>query len=127
MKLTSLFATAATVTVASLVAIADLPAHFIGASSLQAVAAENPIEQMSGQEKIDMLLKNKGQFGSGDLMRRMFFADLSPIAVQPGGAGMVVNLYNAENNVTIAYCADYDVVVNIGEGRITAFAPEDVR
>jgi hypothetical protein len=78
-------------------------------------------------QKIEMLTKHKGMFGSGDELRRYFFGDLEPISVQPGGAGMVVNLYNKANNTTFAYCATYDVVVAIKEGKITAFAPNEVK
>lgn len=49
-----------------------------------------------------MLTKHKGMFGSIDELRRYFFGDLEPISVQPGGAGMVVNLYNKANNTTFA-------------------------
>ncbi|MDM9382819.1 hypothetical protein QUB80_19180 [Chlorogloeopsis sp. ULAP01] len=82
---------------------------------------------LTTQQKIDTLIKSKGQFGSGDQMRRYFFGDLEPIAVQPGGAGMVVNLYNKANNVTISYCVTYDVVVALKKGKITAFAPNEVK
>jgi hypothetical protein len=78
-------------------------------------------------KKIEMLTKHKGMFGSGDELRRYFFGDLEPIAVQPGGAGMVVNLYNKANNTTFAYCATYDVVVAIKKGKVTAFAPSEVK
>jgi hypothetical protein len=78
-------------------------------------------------QKIEMLTKHKGMFGSGDELRRYFFGDLEPISVQPGGAGMVVNLYNKANNTTFAYCATYDVVVAIKEGKITAFEPNEVK
>ncbi len=78
-------------------------------------------------QKITMLNKHKGVFGSGDELRRYFFGDLEPISVQPGGAGMVVNLYNKANDVTFAYCATYDVVVAIKQGKITAFDPSEVK
>ncbi|NJL62022.1 MAG: hypothetical protein HC903_09555 [Methylacidiphilales bacterium] len=78
-------------------------------------------------QKIAMLTKHKGMFGSGDELRRYFFGDLEPISVQPGGAGMVVNLYNKANNTTFAYCATYDVVVAVKAGKVTAFAPGEVK
>jgi len=81
----------------------------------------------STQEKIAMITKNKGQIGSGDQLRRFFYGDLEPIGVQPGGAGMVVNLYNKANNVTFSYCATYDVVVAVKTGRVVAFAPSEVK
>lgn len=88
-----------------------------------AVAAQLP----SPQQQIELITKNKGQFGSGDQLRRFFFGDLLPISVQPGGAGMVVNLYNKANNVTFAYCATFDVVVAVRKGRVTAFPANEVK
>lgn len=134
MKFTSsLVVTAA---LASIVTVWDLPVQAINPGLVQASAQE--VKQMQKpemtdatgltvQKKIAMLIKNKGQFGSGDQMRRFFFGDLEPIAVQPGGAGMVVNLYNKANNVTIAYCATYDVVVNLKQGKIARFQPSEVK
>ncbi|BAZ40931.1 hypothetical protein NIES4101_68930 [Calothrix sp. NIES-4101] len=129
MKFNSLLAT---ITLASMVAIWDAPVKLINSSLTQASAQEMKQEMkdatgLKAQQKIDMLIKSKGQFGSGDQLRRYFFGDLEPLAVQPGGAGMVVNLYNKANNVTISYCATYDVVVAVKKGRITAFAPSEVK
>ncbi|MEA5571367.1 hypothetical protein [Calothrix sp. UHCC 0171] len=129
MKFNSLLAT---ITLASMVTIWDAPIKLINPSLAQASAQEMKQEMkdvtgLKAQQKIDMLIKSKGQFGSGDQLRRYFFGDLEPIAVQPGGAGMVVNLYNKANNVTISYCATYDVVVAVKKGRITAFAPSEVK
>ncbi|MBK1989359.1 hypothetical protein A0J48_017765 [Sphaerospermopsis aphanizomenoides BCCUSP55] len=126
----------ATVALAGIVTVWDAPLKAINPSLAQVSAQE--VKQMqkaemkdstglSAQQKIEMLMKNKGQFGSGDQLRRFFFGDLEPIAVQPGGAGMVVNLYNKANNVTIAYCATYDVVVNIKEGKVSRFQPSEVK
>ncbi len=84
-------------------------------------------EGLSVQEKIALVTKNKGQIGGGDQLRRFFYADLEPLGVQPGGAGMVVNLYNKANNVTFSYCATYDVVVAVKKGRITAFPANEVK
>lgn len=92
-----------------------------------AIAAEAKQSGPSVQEKITMITKNKGQIGSGDQLRRFFYGDLEPISVQPGGAGMVVNLYNKTNNVTFAYCATYDVVVAIKKGKVTAFLASEVK
>lgn len=82
---------------------------------------------LSIQQKLDLLTQNKGKFGSGDALRRFFFGDLEPIGVQPGGAGMVVNLYNKANDMTFSYCATYDVVVAQKPGRVTAFDPNEVK
>jgi hypothetical protein len=60
-------------------------------------------------------------------MRRFFFGDLEPLAVQLGGAGIVVNLYNKANGVTFDYCATYDVVVAIKQSKVTAFTPDKVK
>lgn len=83
--------------------------------------------KMTPEEQIFMIIKSKGQFGSGDQLRRYFFGDLEPIAVQPGGAGMVVNLYNKANDVTFAYCATYDVIVAVKKGKVTAFLASEVK
>lgn len=82
---------------------------------------------LSVQQEIAMIIKTKGQFGSGDQLRRYFFGDLEPIGVQPGGANMVVNLYNKANDVTFAYCATYDVIVAVKPGRVTTFLASEVK
>jgi hypothetical protein len=92
-----------------------------------AIAAEMKQSGPTVQQKLDMLIKNKGQIGSGDQLRRFFYGDLEPIAVQPGGAGMVVNLYNKANDVTFSYCATYDVVVAVKKGRVNAFLASEVK
>lgn len=92
-----------------------------------ATAAEAKQSGPTAQEKIALITKNKGQIGSGDQLRRFFYGDLEPIAVQPGGAGMVVNLYNKANDVTFAYCATYDVVVAVKKGKVTAFLASEVK
>jgi hypothetical protein len=79
-------------------------------------SAETKQSGPSVQEKIDMIAKNKGQIGSGDQLRRFFYGDLEPVGIQPGGAGMVVNLYNKANDVTFSYCSTYDVVVAVKKG-----------
>lgn len=96
-------------------------------SAQEMKAATKMDAKMTPQEQISMLIKSKGQFGSGDQLRRYFFGDLEPIAVQPGGAGMVVNLYNKANDVTFAYCATYDVIVAVKKGRVTAFVASEVK
>ncbi|WP_414575383.1 hypothetical protein [Anabaena sp. CCY 9402-a] len=116
------------VALAGMLTVFDIPLQAINPTWVQASAAEmKDATGLTAQQKIDLLMKNKGQFGSGDQLRRFFFGDLEPIGVQPGGAGMVVNLYNKANNVTISYCATYDVVVAVKKGKIKAFAPEEVK
>ncbi|BAY14011.1 hypothetical protein [Calothrix sp. NIES-2098] len=106
----------------------DAPLKAINPLLVQASAAEaKDATGLTAQQKIEYLGKHKGEFGSGDALRRYFFGDLEPIAVQPGGAGMVVNLYNKTNDVTIAYCTTYDVVVAIKKGKITKFAANEVK
>lgn len=99
--------------------------HPLSVSS--ATAAEAKQAGPSAQEKIDLVTKNKGQIGSGDQLRRFFYGDLEPIAVQPGGAGRVVNLYNKANDVTFSYCATYDVVVAVKKGRVAMFLANEVK
>ncbi|MBD2448016.1 hypothetical protein H6G76_12735 [Nostoc sp. FACHB-152] len=116
------------VALAGLLTVWDVPLQAVNPSLVQVSAAEKKdATGLTVQQKIDLLSKNKGQFGSGDQLRRFFFGDLEPLAVQPGGAGMVVNLYNKTNNVTIAYCATYDVVVAVKKGKIKEFAADEVK
>ncbi len=126
MKLTS--SLLATTALAGILTVGNIPLQFVNPSLVQASAAEKKdATGLNTQQKIDMLIKNKGQFGSGDQLRRFFFGDIETIAVQPGGGGMVFNLYNKANDVTIAYCATYDVVVAVKKGKITKFAPSEVK
>jgi hypothetical protein len=122
MKLTSFLLTS--VALVGMVTVWDAPLKAINPQLVQASAQEMT---MTPQTKIDLITKNKGQIGGGDQLRRFFYGDLEPIAVQPGGAGMVVNLYNKANNVTFAYCATYDVVVAVKMGRVTAFPASEVK
>jgi hypothetical protein len=120
MKLTSLLLTS--VALVGLVTVWDAPLKAINPHLVQASA-----EEITTQQKIELITKNKGQIGSGDQLRRFFYGDLEPIAVQPGGAGMVVNLYNKANNVTFAYCATYDVVVAVKQGKVSTFLASEVK
>lgn len=113
---------------AGMVAIADLVPSVSGLSSAPAIAQTmNDATGLSSTQKIAMLTKTKGQFGSGDQLRRFFFGDLEPLGVQPGGAGMVVNLYNKATNTTFAYCATYDVIVAVQTGRVAQFPAAAVK
>ncbi|HZG40788.1 MAG TPA: hypothetical protein VEZ50_19090 [Nodosilinea sp.] len=103
-------------------------------TGLLSIAAINPARAqetdatgLTGPQQVAFVQEHRGQFGGGDQLRRFFFGDLEPISVQPGGAGMVVNLYNKATDTTFAYCATFDVVVAIGTGRIMAFPDSDVR
>ncbi|MEB3309465.1 MAG: hypothetical protein VKJ02_04480 [Snowella sp.] len=92
-----------------------------------AIAEEMGKPGMTAQQKIEIVTKNKGQIGGGDQLRRFFFGDLLPLGVQPGGAGMVVNLYNKANDVTFSYCATYDVVVAVKKGKVPMFPANEVK
>jgi hypothetical protein len=121
MKLTSLLTSAAML---GLLTVGHVtPRTFTPSIGIVASAAESP----SVKEKISLITKNKGQIGGGDQLRRFFYGDLEPLGVQPGGAGMVVNLYNKANNVTFSYCATYDVVVAVKKGKITMFLASEVK
>lgn len=125
MKLASLLTGVAMV---GLVTVGNLSLKTFNPSKIEtAIAAETKQSGPSVQEKIGMITKNKGQIGSGDQLRRFFYGDLEPIGIQPGGAGMVVNLYNKANDVTFSYCATYDVVVAVKKGKVVAFAPAEVK
>ena len=77
--------------------------------------------------KLALLRKLRDELGSGDTIRRLFFGDLEPIALQPGGADTVVHLYNKANDVTIAYCTSYDVFLAARPGRVTEFDPAEIK
>jgi hypothetical protein len=137
MKRSSLFATVALVGLATAL---NLPGQFVNPASVSANAmpqsnltlAQTAPETkdatgLTAAQKIEKVTKNKGQFGGGDQLRRFFFGDLEPLAVQPGGAGMVVNLYNKATDTTFAYCATFDVVVAVKAGRVAQFAPSEVK
>jgi hypothetical protein len=125
MKFASLLTSMALV---GLVTVWDAPLKVINPQLVQASAQEmKDATGLSAQKKIELVTKNKGQFGGGDQLRRFFFGDLEPLAVQPGGAGMVVNLYNKANDVTFAYCATYDVVVAVKQGKVTKFLASEVK
>jgi hypothetical protein len=154
MNRSSVFATIALVGFATTL---NLPAQLLNPASLNAIAADATTQKringtldqeyvmpsqapvitataemkdatgLTVQQKIAKVTQNKGQFGGGDQLRRFFFGDLEPLSVQPGGAGMVVNLYNKATNTTFAYCATFDVVVAVKSGKVMRFAPEEVK
>jgi hypothetical protein len=115
-------------TLASIFAVWDIPTKIVNPNSTTVSAQQmKDVTGMTPQQHIEMITKNKGQFGSADVMRRFFFGDLEPIGIQAGGAGMVVNLYNKKNDVTFSYCSTYDVVVAVKKGKIAKFSPEEVK
>jgi hypothetical protein len=124
LKLKSLSPLFAPLALASIISVGDVAVHsFLPQFQNTAIAAP----EMTVQQKIDIISKSKGQVGSGDQLRRFFYGDLLPLGVQPGGAGMVVNLYNKANDVTFSYCATYDVVVAVKKGRVPMFAANEVK
>jgi hypothetical protein len=124
LKLKSLIPLFAPLALASVISVGDIAVHsFLPELQNTAIAAP----EMTVPQKIESISKNKGQIGSGDQLRRFFFGDLLPLGVQPGGAGMVVNLYNKANDVTFSYCATYDVVVGVKKGRVPMFAANEVK
>lgn len=120
MKLAPLVTTAALVV---FLTVWEAPLKVINPSLVQASAQE-----LSATQRIELVTKNKGQIGgSGDQLRRFFFADLEPIGIQPGGVGHVVNLYNKANDFTFSYCSTYDVIVAVKKGRIAKFEANEVK
>jgi hypothetical protein len=128
-KLTAFITTASAVAIlAGTMTVLD--SSLKGVQSQPAQASMQTMKDATGltiSQKIAKLTEHKGQFGSGDELRRYFFGDLEPIGIQPGGAGMVVNLYNKANNLTVSYCATYDVIVAIKSGRVSQFSPNEVK
>jgi hypothetical protein len=108
--------------------LSGIPTNLISPqSNLVRAEAKADATGLTLAQKIEFLTKEKGNFGSGDALRRFFFGDLEPIGIQKGGAGMVVNLYNKTNNYTFSYCATYDVVVGIRKGKVTVFPAAEVK
>jgi hypothetical protein len=124
MKLTSLLATTIVIS-GTAVSITSLPAF--NPNSFQASAQSMSASPSESQGKIDQILAIKGKPGSGDLLRKLYPKDLSPIGIQAGGAGMVVNLYSKKDNTTLSLCTVYDVVVAAKKGRIAKFNPSEVK
>lgn len=124
LKLKSLSPLFAPLALASVISLGDMAVHsFVPQLQPSAIASA----EMSPTEKIEIVTKNKGQIGGGDQLRRFFYGDLMPLGVQPGGAGMIVTLYNKANNVTFAYCATFDVVVAVKKGKVTTFPSAEVK
>jgi hypothetical protein len=124
MKLTSLLATTI-ISGGITISLASLPAF--NPNSFQASAQSMSESQSESQGKIDQILAIKGKPGSGDLLRKLYPEDLSPIGIQVGGIGMVVNLYSKRDNTTLSLCTTYDVVVAAKKGRIAKFQPSEVK
>lgn len=124
MKLTSFLASTIVLgTVA--ISTASLPAF--NPTSFQVSAQAMSQSKSESQGKIDQILAIKGKPGSGDLLRKLYKEDLTPIGIQRGGAGMVVNLYSKKDNTTLSLCTTYDVVVAAKKGRISLFRSREVK
>ncbi len=93
----------------------------INGTPLQASAQE-----MMDQDKIAQIVAVKGKPESAQLMRQ-FYKDLTPIGIQPGGAGMVVNLYSEKDDTTLSLCTTFDVVVAVKKGKMAKFPPAEVK
>jgi hypothetical protein len=113
-----------TVALAGFIGVGDVAMRSFN-PQFQSAAIAAP--SLNDEQKIEAVTKNKGQIGGGDQLRRFYFGDLLPLGVQPGGAGMVVNLYNKANDVTFSYCATYDVVVAVKKGRVVRFESSEVK
>jgi hypothetical protein len=124
MRLTSILATTIVLS-GTAVSITSLPVF--NPNSFQASAQSMSESKSESQGKIDQILAIKGKPGSGDLLRKLYLEDLTPIGIQVGGAGMVVNLYRKKDNTTLSLCTVYDVVVAAKKGRIAKFKPSEVK
>jgi hypothetical protein len=82
--------------------------------------------QGMGQDKIAQVVAFKGKPESAALMRKLY-KDLTPIGIQPGGAGMVVNLYSKKEDTTLSLCTTFDVVVAAKKGKVAKFPPAEVK
>jgi hypothetical protein len=111
-----------------MVAASTVPVQAFNPSAAQASVQEVKIAQATtSQDKINQITPVKGKPGSGDLLRKLYEKDLTPIGIQVGGAGMVVNLYSKKDDTTISLCTTFDVVVAIKKGLIVNFAPSEVK
>jgi hypothetical protein len=125
MKLASLVTSVA---IFGLFTVSNVPFKAISPSLAQASARTVKVAAgESSQQKIEQLLAIKGKPGSGELMRKFYAKDLSPIGIQPGGAGMVVNLYSQKDNTTISLCTTYDVIVAAKKGKHPKFPAAEVK
>jgi len=125
MKLTSLFATTA---IATIVTISSVPLQAFNPNSFQAAAQETKVAQAeTSQQKIDKITAVKGKPESAVLLRKLYAKDLTPIGIQAGGAGMVVNLYSKKDDTTLSLCTTFDVVVAVKKGKIAKFNPAEVK
>jgi hypothetical protein len=108
--------------------ISTVPLQSFQPNSIQAAAQEIKIAQAeTSQQKITEITAVKGKPESAVLLRKLYAKDLTPIGIQPGGAGMVVNLYSKKDDTTLSLCTTFDVVVAVKKGKIAKFAPAEVK
>jgi hypothetical protein len=125
MKISSLFAATS---IAGLVAVSAVPLQALVPGSFEASAKDvQLVASATSQQKIDKITAVKGMPGSGDLLRKLYAKDLTPVGIQPGGAGMVVNLYSKTDDTTLSLCTTFDVVVAVKKGLIPKFDSNDVK
>jgi hypothetical protein len=125
MKFTSLFMTTA---ISGIVAISAVPFQAFNSPSAQASTPAIKIAQgATSQDKIDQITAVKGKPESAVLLRKLYAKDLSPIGIQAGGAGMVVNLYSKKDDTTLSLCTTFDVVVAVKKGKVAKFDPKEVK
>jgi hypothetical protein len=125
MRFTALLTTTA---IAGIISISSIPLPAFNSNSSAALAQEVLVAATpTAQQKIDQITPVKGKPGSGDLLRKLYVKDLSPIGIQPGGAGMVVNLYSKKDDTTLSLCTTFDVVVAVKKGKIAKFTPAEVK
>jgi hypothetical protein len=97
-------------------------------NSIQASAQEIKIAQAeTSQQKIDQVSAVKGKPESAVLLRKLYAKDLTPIGLQAGGAGTVVNLYSKKDDTTLSLCTTFDVVVAVKKGKVAKFNPAEVK
>jgi hypothetical protein len=121
MKLTAWGITIAAASLVTTTQAITFPKTPIG---IQPVLAQGSMQM--GQDRIAEITRLKGKPGSADLMRK-YYKDLTPIGIQPGGAGMVVNLYSKKEDTTLSLCTAFDVVVAVRRGRVAQFAAAEVK
>ncbi len=128
MNIKSLSPILTSIALASVISVGDVAVRsFAPQNQIAAIAQTEMPGKTEAEKHIETITKNKGQIGGGDQLRRFFFGDLMPLGVQPGGAGMVVSLYNKANDVTFSYCATYDVVVAVRKGKVAKFPANEVK
>jgi len=124
MKFASLFATTA---IATILATSGVPLQAFSPSSVQAAQPVKIAAAETSQQKIAQITAVKGKPESAVLLRKLYVKDLTPIGIQPGGAGMVVNLYSKKDDTTLSLCTTFDVVVAVKKGKIAKFDPSEVK